>query len=215
MPHSYVWHDSFICVTWLIHMCDMTHSYVWHDSFICVTWTEYMYYITQLYMWCEPCFSWVVLLSEGVLAISLWCHPFILVTWRIDVWDMTQIYIWHVFLQSYCCSQALSRCWLWCDSFMYATRLLQMRDVTWLLHYVKWLKYLCDITHSCMRAFRAFVMSHMYIWDMTQMYTWHDSNMCMTWLMFSRCMCDVTHAYVQDDSFILMHMCKMTHHICI
>jgi len=36
--HSYVWHDSFICVTWLIHMCDMTHSYVWHDSFICVTW---------------------------------------------------------------------------------------------------------------------------------------------------------------------------------
>ena len=50
----YVWHDSFICVTWLIHMCDMTHTYVWplshscvardsfvcvwHDSFICVTW---------------------------------------------------------------------------------------------------------------------------------------------------------------------------------
>ena len=22
------------CVTWLIHMCDMTHSYVWYDSFI-------------------------------------------------------------------------------------------------------------------------------------------------------------------------------------
>jgi len=48
--HICVWHDSFICVTWLIHicvtwrihmcgmthpyMCDMTHSYVWHDSFI-------------------------------------------------------------------------------------------------------------------------------------------------------------------------------------
>jgi len=37
----YVWHDSFISVTWLIHMYDMTHpyvchdsSYVWHDSFI-------------------------------------------------------------------------------------------------------------------------------------------------------------------------------------
>jgi len=24
---------SFICVTWLIRMCDMTHSFVWHDSF--------------------------------------------------------------------------------------------------------------------------------------------------------------------------------------
>jgi len=34
----YVWHDSLICVTWLIHMCHMTHTYVWHDSFICVTW---------------------------------------------------------------------------------------------------------------------------------------------------------------------------------
>jgi len=33
--HSYVWHDSFICVTWLIHVCDLTHSCVWLDSFIC------------------------------------------------------------------------------------------------------------------------------------------------------------------------------------
>jgi len=46
MTHSYVWHDSFICVTWLIHMCDMTHSYVWHDSFICVTWF--------IHRWCAP-----------------------------------------------------------------------------------------------------------------------------------------------------------------
>ena len=30
----YVWHDSFLCVTWLILMCDMTHSYVWYVSFI-------------------------------------------------------------------------------------------------------------------------------------------------------------------------------------
>jgi len=32
--------DVFICVTWRIHMCDMTYSYVWHDVFICVTWRE-------------------------------------------------------------------------------------------------------------------------------------------------------------------------------
>jgi len=38
MTHSYVWHDSFICVTWLIHIWDMTYSYTWHDSFIYVTW---------------------------------------------------------------------------------------------------------------------------------------------------------------------------------
>ena len=27
---SYVWNDSFICVTWLVHMWDMTHPYVRH-----------------------------------------------------------------------------------------------------------------------------------------------------------------------------------------
>ena len=37
MTRSHVWHDSFMCVTWLIHMCDMTHSHVWHDSFMCVS----------------------------------------------------------------------------------------------------------------------------------------------------------------------------------
>jgi len=39
---EYVWHDSCMCVTWPIHMCDMTHSYVWHDPFICVTWLIHM-----------------------------------------------------------------------------------------------------------------------------------------------------------------------------
>ena len=38
LPHSYVWHDSFICVTWLIKMWDMTHWDVGHDSLRCVTW---------------------------------------------------------------------------------------------------------------------------------------------------------------------------------
>jgi len=33
MTHSYMWHDSFIWVTWLIHMCGMTH-----DSFKCESW---------------------------------------------------------------------------------------------------------------------------------------------------------------------------------
>jgi len=36
--HSYVWHDSFIWVTWLVHMCGVTRSHVWHDSFTCVIW---------------------------------------------------------------------------------------------------------------------------------------------------------------------------------
>jgi len=69
ITHTYVWHDSFICVpwlgnslkwlihtstprvTWLIHMCDMTHSYVWHDSSICVTWLIHTPDMTHSYVW--------------------------------------------------------------------------------------------------------------------------------------------------------------------
>jgi len=55
MTHSYVWHDAFICVTWLIHMFDMIQSYVWHDSFICafscVTWHIHMRSMTHSCAW--------------------------------------------------------------------------------------------------------------------------------------------------------------------
>ena len=32
------YHDSFLCVPWLGHMCAMTSTYVCHDSVICVPW---------------------------------------------------------------------------------------------------------------------------------------------------------------------------------
>ena len=67
MTHSYLWHDSFICVTWLIHMCDMTPSYVWHDSFICVD-------MTHSY--------------ERYDSIKI-------VTWLVHMWDMTHAYVRH------------------------------------------------------------------------------------------------------------------------
>ena len=31
-----------MCVTWLVCMCDVTHSWVWHKSFISVTWFIHM-----------------------------------------------------------------------------------------------------------------------------------------------------------------------------
>ena len=49
--HSCVWCDSFICVTWLIHLCDVTHSFVWRDSFICATWLVHMCDMTNSYVW--------------------------------------------------------------------------------------------------------------------------------------------------------------------
>ena len=36
--YSYMCHESFICMTWLVHVCAMTHSHVCNDSFICAIW---------------------------------------------------------------------------------------------------------------------------------------------------------------------------------
>ena len=51
-PFSHVWHDSFTCVIWFIHICDKSHSHVWQDSFTCVTWLIHMCDMTPSHVWC-------------------------------------------------------------------------------------------------------------------------------------------------------------------
>ena len=41
--------DSFVCVTWLIRMCDMTRSHVRRDPFICVTRLIHVCVVTHSY----------------------------------------------------------------------------------------------------------------------------------------------------------------------
>jgi len=53
-----------ICVTYLIHTCDVTRSYVWHDSFICVTWHIQMCDVTHSYM-CHILSMCVIWLTSG------------------------------------------------------------------------------------------------------------------------------------------------------
>jgi len=46
--------DQFTCATWRIHTRGMTHSYVWHDAFICVAWLVHMCdRIQVLWVWSE------------------------------------------------------------------------------------------------------------------------------------------------------------------
>jgi len=45
--------NSFICVTWLSHMCDMTHSHAWQNSFICMTWIIHICVITHSCVWLD------------------------------------------------------------------------------------------------------------------------------------------------------------------
>ena len=69
-----VTYDSFMCVTWLIPLGDMTYSYVWYDLFIRMIWR----------------------ISEfGVNHSYVCCDPFMCVTWLIHVRDMTHSYVRH------------------------------------------------------------------------------------------------------------------------
>ena len=83
------------CVTWLIHMCDMTHSYVWHDSFICVTWLIHVCYMTHLVR--ETVVTRVTWLNHlcDMTHSYEWHDSFICVTWLIHMCDMTHLYVWH------------------------------------------------------------------------------------------------------------------------
>jgi len=77
MTHSYVWHDSFTCVTWLIHMCDMTHSYVRHDTLICVTWHTHMCDMTHSYVWHDSfiCVTWLICVTCDVAFVMHLTKP--------------------------------------------------------------------------------------------------------------------------------------------
>jgi len=96
MTHSYVRHDSFVCVPWRIHTCDMTHSYVWHDSFICATWLIHMCDMNHSYVFCNSfiCVPWLIHMCS--VTRSYVCHDsFVCVTWLIHTCDMTHPYVWH------------------------------------------------------------------------------------------------------------------------
>jgi len=100
MAHFYVWHDSSISVTRLVHMThwcvppgpiyirDITHPYAWHDSLI-----------------------WLIHV----------CHhdPFLCVTWLIHKRDMTRSY------DSLMCA-TMTHIYAWHDSSISVTRLAHM-----------------------------------------------------------------------------------------
>jgi len=93
MTHSYVWHDSFMCVTWLIHVCNMTHSCapydiqprVWH---VCVTWLVHMCVMTR------SCVTWLVHMCDMTHSYER-LDSFICVAWLAHMCDMTRSYVWH------------------------------------------------------------------------------------------------------------------------
>jgi len=109
MPHSFAWHDSSLCVTWLVSMWnmtrraesphkyptsrltwristhhvsmwDMTHSYVWHDSFLRVTWLDELSHPTN-----TPRHVGLDLFLRAMFLCGTWlipmCESFLRVAW--------------------------------------------------------------------------------------------------------------------------------------
>ena len=239
MTHAYVWHDSFICVTWLDHtrtpacvtrllyVCDMTLVCVWHDSCICVTWLIHMCDMTHTYAWhdsficvthsctCVTRLNHTNTCLYDMTPVCAWNDSCTCVTWLMHMCEITLAYVWPTLV------------YVWHDLFVYAnTCLCDMNPVcVWRdsCICVIWLMHICDMTHSHVW------MSHSCVWhglficvtglihmcDMIHAYVWHDSCICVTWLIH---MCDMTHSYVWHDSIIcvtwLNHMCDMTHAWC-
>jgi len=103
-----------LCVTWLIHMCDMTYSCVWRYAFVCWTWLVCMCDMTHSPDPCVLVESWAPICD--MTHSYVWRDSIVSVTWLVRTCDMTHSYMSH-------------------DSFVCVTWLIRMNDMT---HSYKW-----------------------------------------------------------------------------
>ena len=193
--HSYVWHDAFtcvtdvfICVTWCIHMCDMTHWYVWHDAFICVTWL--------IHMWAMVCVTWRIHMCDMthlyVCHGNISCRTYY--SWCADTRDRESVYlcgssdfffqkhwcltIWtsHVTnMNKSCCTveSVMSHVWISLDESCHTYESVMLRT---------WMRRVTHMHESC-HTYK-WVMSHMWMRRDTHM---HESCHTYEWVMSYVC----------------------------
>ena len=143
---TYLWHDSSISMTWLIHIYDMTHQYLWHDSSISMTWLIHDMYVQQddNLLICATC--WCV-------QQDAWCMTWLIATcWYVQQ-DATLVDLCNLLM---CATRHA------CNLLMCATR-REIYDMThssyvWLTRF----SHACNMTHDL----------------------WHDSLIRPTWLMY-------------------------------
>jgi len=175
--YMHMWHDSFISVTWLVHMCGMTRSNVWHNLFICVIW---LWSLDKKIISMVVCVYVTWLVHTCDMTRSYACRDsFMCVTWVVRVRDMTRSCAWH-------------------DSSLES--LNHKRFVFWMYVHETWLIHMCDMTPSYVWHYSLICVTWLvHMCDMTRSYVWRDSSICVTWLVNK---CDVTHSHVWHDLFI-------------
>jgi len=98
MTHLHVWHDSFTCVSWFLHMCDVTHPYMSRDSFVCMAWLIHTCVTWLLHVWHDSfiCETWLSCVTQTCILqtySNVWHNSSIHVTWLLRMHDMTRPYV--------------------------------------------------------------------------------------------------------------------------
>jgi len=142
ITHLHVQYYWFICVTWLIHVCDVAHPYVRHDTFTRITRHTWVYdsFITPMCS-CSRAHAWWALTWEPWLVHM--CTIKRLVVF-IYVWHDSWIVRFGSERDKWCCIHLRKKYWFRC--------------VTWLIH-------TCNMTHSyvCNNSFILSDMTHSYV----------------------------------------------------
>jgi len=234
-----VWHDSPICLTWLIHICDIPHPRVtrlklrfiriWHDSNFIHIWLDSSF----IHTWQDSSFIYTWYDSNCALSICDMTH----MTQLLSICDMTQV-------DSNCAlsicdmSQIDSHCaWSICDmthvdlhvtwlmlrllklrlgSFLPRTKALSAYSSCAWVHFFFFHVYIC-IHFLLPKKWSTCMTCLIRMYDMRHAHVWHDSSTRVTRLID---MCDMTHSYVKwlRSRFTfsvcvmwLIHMCNTIH----
>jgi len=174
---------SFICATWLIHMCDTTHSYVWHDSFICVTWLIHMCDMAH------SCAHFHHPLHTHTVDLRLICVACLIHTCHMSHHSSTHTYM----CEKYMCAKRQESSKRNC--YMIFPRVIIKAIIIIIILYVH--MYTIDEPFE-LRCANLPCVAHTYNW-----YVWYDSFTRVTCLIH---MCGMFHSHVWHASFKLCDM---------
>jgi len=91
-----VWHDQSMCVTWPIHVCDMTNPCVWYDQSMCVIWMirlRFLFHTCHMTLWYSRCYFTHSHVWHDFTYSYVWHDSCKFVTWLTHILDMAHWYV--------------------------------------------------------------------------------------------------------------------------